>query len=172
MKKKYDIDRGARGIIIKRINDAATQLGMKISACKLLGKFHREEVTAGVVAVVAQCVEGTSMIWAPYLLKLFLDYCKDAQDLGTKFHYSWLVTLIAFMGWREPRYVVFGTRPKPNQGTRYFLLRARLEARRKKVNGAIFEGYLRELQEAISNMWRITPEDVARYGDIANFQAT
>jgi hypothetical protein len=172
MKKKYGTNRGTRGIIIKRINDAATQLGAKILACKLLRKCRREEVPAGVVAVAAQCAEGTSMSWALYLLNLFLDDCKDAQDLGTEFHYSWLITLIAFMGWKEPRYVVFCTRPKPNQGARYLLLRARPESRRKKVNGAIFEGYLRDLQESISKMWRITPEAVARYGNIANFQAT
>jgi hypothetical protein len=69
----------------------------------MLRKFRREEVPAGFVAVVAQCAEGTSMSWALYLLNLFLEDCKDAQDLGTEFHYSWLITLIAFMGWREPR---------------------------------------------------------------------
>jgi hypothetical protein len=35
MKKKYGTDRGMRGIIIKRINDAATQMATKILACKL-----------------------------------------------------------------------------------------------------------------------------------------
>jgi hypothetical protein len=69
-----------------------------------------------------------------------------------------MITLIAFMGWKEPRYVVFCTRPKPNQGARYLLLRARPEARRKKDERAIFEGYLCDLQESISKMWRITPE--------------
>lgn len=153
MKKKYGTDRGTRGIIIKRINDAATQLGAEILAYKLLRKFRREEVQDGVVAVAAQCAEGTTVSWASYLLNLFLDDCKDAQDLGTEFHYSWLITLIAFMGWKEPRYVVFGIRPKPNRGVRYLLLRAKPEARRKKANGAIFEGYLRDLQETISKMW-------------------
>jgi len=76
------------------------------------------------------------------------------------------------MGWKEPRYVVFCTRPKPNQGARHFFLRARLEARRKKANGSIFEGYICDLEEAISKMWSITPEDVAQYEDIANFMAT
>jgi hypothetical protein len=147
-------------------------LGTKILACKLLRKCRREEVSAGVVAVAAQCAEGTTVSWAPYLLKLFLDDCKDAQDLGTKFHYSWLITLIAFMGWREPRYVTFCTRPKPNQGERYLLLRATLDSRHKRENGSIFEGYLRDLQEAINKMWRITPEVVARYRDISNFRAT
>jgi hypothetical protein len=97
---------------------------------------------------------------------------KGSQDLGTKFHYSWLITLIALMGWKEPRYVVLYSRPKPNKGVRYLLLRARLEARRKKANGAIFEGYLRDLQESISKMWRITLETVTRYGAIDKFQAT
>jgi hypothetical protein len=78
MKKKYGTDRGTRGIIIKRINDATTQMGAKILACKLLRKCCREEVPAGVVVVVAQCAEGTSMSWAPYLLNLFLDDFKDA----------------------------------------------------------------------------------------------
>jgi hypothetical protein len=142
MKKKYGIDRGTRGIIIKRINDATTKLGKNISTCKLLRKFCKEGVPAGVVVVAAQCTEGTSLRWEPYLLKLFLDDCKDAQDLGTEFHYSWLITLIAFMRWREARYVNFCTRPKPNQGNRYSLLKEMLSASHKRINGSIFEGYL------------------------------
>jgi hypothetical protein len=39
-------------------------------------------------------------------------------------------------------------------------------------NGSIFEGHLCDLHEAISKAWRITPEVVARYADIAKFQAT
>jgi hypothetical protein len=138
MKKKYGTARGTRGIIIKRINNATTQLGAKILACKLLRKCRREEVPAGVIAVAVQCAEGTSMSWAPYLLNLFQEDCKDAQDLGTEFHYSWLITLIAFMGWREPGYLVFYTRPKP-AGARYLLLRVGPNARHKRENGIIFE---------------------------------
>jgi hypothetical protein len=55
MKKKYGINRGKRGIIIKRINNSMTQLGAKILACKLLIKCHREEVPTGFVTIVAQC---------------------------------------------------------------------------------------------------------------------
>ena len=138
MKKKYGTNRRTRGIIIKRINDVATQLSGKILACKMLRKCRREEVPTGVIAVAAQCTEGTSMSWVSYLLNLFLDDCKDAQDLGTKFHYSWLITLIAFMGWREPRYVIFCSRPKPNQGKRYSLLKATTSASHKRINKSIF----------------------------------
>jgi hypothetical protein len=134
MKKKYGTNKGTRGIISKRINDVATQLGAKILSCKLLRKCCREEVSAGVVIVAAQCAEGTRMSWAMYLLKLFSDDCKHAQDLGTKFHYSWLITLIAFMGLKEPRYVTFCTRPKPNHGERYLLLKATSDAKHKRMN--------------------------------------
>jgi hypothetical protein len=75
------------------------------------------------------------MIWAPYLLNFFLDDYKDAHDLGTEFHYSWIITLISFMGWKEPRYVVFCTRPKPNQGVRYFFLKDKPESRIKMKTG-------------------------------------
>jgi hypothetical protein len=110
--------------------------------------------------------------WAPYLLNLFLDDCKDVKDLGTEFHYSWLIMLIAFTRWTEPRYVTFITRPKPNQGERYLLLKAMLDGRQKRMNGSIFEGYLCDLKEAISNIWSITPEVVTQYRDITNFKAT
>jgi hypothetical protein len=61
MKKKYDTNKGTRGIIIKRINDVATQLGAKILSCKLLRKCHREKVPARVVTIAAQCIEGTTV---------------------------------------------------------------------------------------------------------------
>jgi hypothetical protein len=99
MKKKYNTDRGTRGIIIKRINYVVTQLGAKILACKLLRKCCKDEVPAGVIVVTAKCAKGTFMSWVPYLSKLFQIDCKDVQDAGMEFHYSWLITLITFMGW-------------------------------------------------------------------------
>jgi hypothetical protein len=80
--------------------------------------------------------------------------------------------LIAFMGWRETRYVTFGTIPKLNQGARYLFLKSTSNSQHKRMNGSIFEGYLHDLQEAINNMWRLTPEVVTWYWDIANFKAT
>jgi hypothetical protein len=80
--------------------------------------------------------------------------------------------LIAIMGWKEPNYTFFTTRPKLNCGVRYLSLGAVSYAKHKKMNVVVFEGYLHDLQEAISNMWRITPHLVAQYQDIANFKAT
>jgi len=49
MKKTYDTERGSRGIIIDRINDAVTKMATKIMSCKMLQKCCKEEVLAGVV---------------------------------------------------------------------------------------------------------------------------
>jgi hypothetical protein len=46
MNKKYGTAKGTRGIIIKRINNIATQLGVMILACKFLRKCLKEEVPA------------------------------------------------------------------------------------------------------------------------------
>jgi hypothetical protein len=62
-------------------------LGTKILAYKLLRKFCKDEVLAGVIAITAQCVEGTFMSWVTYMLNLFQVDCKDAQELDTEFHY-------------------------------------------------------------------------------------
>jgi hypothetical protein len=124
MKNKYGTKRGMRRIIIKWISDIATRMATKIMAYKMLKKCRKEEVPARVVTAATQCVEGTTISWDPYLLNLFLDDYKDDQDLGTKFHYSWLIILIEIMGWKEPNYAFFATRPKPNHGARYLSLGA------------------------------------------------
>jgi hypothetical protein len=94
MKKTYGIEKGSRGIIIKPISDTTMRLATKIMAFKLLKKFCKEEVHAQVVAVATQCVERTMLSWAPYLLNLFHEVCRDAQDLGIEFHYSSILIFI------------------------------------------------------------------------------
>jgi hypothetical protein len=42
----------------------------------------------------------------------------------------------------------------------------------KKVNNDVFSLYLSEIQNHLANTWRISPETVQEFGQIANFQAT
>jgi hypothetical protein len=60
--------------------------------------------------------------------------------------------LIDIVGWKEPNYTFFGTRPKPNYGARYLSLGIVLDATHNKMNAVVFEGYLHDLEEAIFNM--------------------
>jgi hypothetical protein len=115
-----DLNRkGSQGIIIKQISDATTRMETKLMVCKLLWKCRKEEVPAGVVVATTQCTNDTMLSWAPYLLNLFLDNCKDVHDLGTEFHYSWLIVLIALIGWKEPTYSHFYDRVGQCRATRY-----------------------------------------------------
>jgi hypothetical protein len=160
MKKKYGTERGLHGIIIKHISDTATRMATKIMACKLLRKCCKEELLTEFFIATIDSVEGTTLSWAPYLLNLFLDDCKDTQDLGKKFHYSWILILISLIGWKEPKYSFFSTRPNPCHGARYLLLGSPLDPKNRKENAAIFEGYLSDLQDIIANTWRVTQEEI------------
>jgi hypothetical protein len=44
------------------------------------------------------------------LLNLFLDDCKDAQDLGTRVPLFMVIILIALVGWKHPKYNMYSVR--------------------------------------------------------------
>jgi hypothetical protein len=47
------------------------------------------------------------MNWVKYLVnQLELD-CREAQDQGYEFHFSWLLILIAFIAWEMPEGATF-----------------------------------------------------------------
>jgi hypothetical protein len=98
VKEKFGTSRGNKGIALKYINDNATRFANKLMDCKLLRKCRKEEAPVGVIIVVVQCEKGVMFIWAPYILNQFLIDCIDAQDNGTKLHYSWLIILISLVG--------------------------------------------------------------------------
>jgi hypothetical protein len=172
MKKTYGMERGSPRIIIKRINDAAMRMATKLMACKLLRKCRKEEVLAGVVAATTQCANGTMISWAPYLLNLFLDNCKDAQDLGTEFHYSWLMILIALIGWKEPPYSYFFHRVGRCHATWYMSMGSTSDPKQRSCNADTFARYPSDIQDNIANTWRITLEVVVQYQGVANFRDT
>jgi hypothetical protein len=107
VKEKFGTDRGNIGMIIKNINEPTTKSVKNLMVCKILRKCCKEEAPTGVVTAVAQCAKGIVLSWASYLLKLFLEYCRDVKDVGTKFHYSWLLILIALESWEQLKFSMF-----------------------------------------------------------------
>jgi len=75
IKNKYGTGKGSGGMIIKQISEPATRFVMKLMACKLLRKCHKEESSTSVIKEVAQCTKEILLSWASYLLNLFLDDC-------------------------------------------------------------------------------------------------
>jgi hypothetical protein len=95
--------------------------------------------------------KGSLLSWDPYLLNLFLDDCKDTQDLGTKFHYSWLIVLITLVGWGDPTYSAFYKRTKKCHATRYTTLWKTSDMQQRKANNIIFTMYFVEMKENIAS---------------------
>jgi hypothetical protein len=112
------------------------------------------------------------MRWAPYLLNLFLEYCNDAKDWGSEFHYLWLLILIALVGWKELAYTMFLPRIGKCGATRYMSLRSTPDPRAKKFNNDMFSQYLTKIQNNLEDTWRITLEAVQEFGQIVNFQVS
>ena len=166
------MERGNRGIRITDINDHATRFSTWLQGCKLMCKCRKEEVPTRVEVATTRCTKGSSMSWALYLLNSFLEDWKDAQDWGSKFHYSWLLILIALMGWQEPTYSLFLPRIGKCGTTRYTSLHSMAYLKKKKLNSDMFALYLIEIQNRLAYTWRIPTEIVQKFAQIANFQAS
>jgi hypothetical protein len=69
---------------------------------------------------------------------LFLDDCKDAQDLSSEFHYPWLIILIELIAWGEPKYNVFYQKLGKCHGAKYTTLWNTSDPKKRKANASIF----------------------------------
>jgi hypothetical protein len=52
-------------------------------------------------------MEGIQMNWASYLVNQLEQDCREAQDQGYEFHFSWLLILITFIAWEMPEGATF-----------------------------------------------------------------
>jgi hypothetical protein len=103
----------------------------KINGMKTPLKMSHGGGPTGVVAATKQCANNTMLSWAPYLLNIFIYDSKDTQELGTKLHYSWLIILIALVGWKEPTYSYFCDKVGQCSATRYTSLGRTYDSKRR-----------------------------------------
>jgi hypothetical protein len=82
------------------------------------------------------------------------------QDWGFEFHYSWLLILIALMGWQEPTYNLFLSRTGKCGATCYTSLHSTTDPKKKKLNSNMFNIYLKEIQNRVTERWIIPIENV------------
>ena len=93
------------------IEDQNILFAAELLAYKLLRKCRPNEVPAPVIRIAINCAEGYTYNWAAYLTREFLEDARDAQEKGRPFHYSWLLILIALIGWKEPTEAQFVEAP-------------------------------------------------------------
>jgi hypothetical protein len=108
----------------------------------------------------AQCAKGVNFSWVPYLLNQFFIDCRDAQDNGPKFHYSWLIILINLAGWQEPKFSTFLDISGKCYTTRYESLWQDKDNKNQLVNSMVFVMLLEEIKQCTTNVWHIPLEAV------------
>jgi hypothetical protein len=110
--------------------------------------------------------------WVPYLLNQFLIDCRDAQDNGTEFHYSWMIILIALAGWKEPKFSSFLDRMGKCYAARYESLWQAKDNKTQQENNTVFAMLLEEIQQCTTNIWCIPVEVIQETEGIAKFKAS
>lgn len=117
------------------------------------------------------CVMGVSMSWAHFLVEEFILDFLATQELKKPFHYSWLLILIALVGWAEPPDCVFINKlagcceALSYSGHWYKTIDTRW-----RDNNDCFVVYHINIEVSLISTSRILEETVAKYGHIAAFK--
>jgi hypothetical protein len=74
---------------------------------KLVQKNIPTQVIGFVVDLTGKCVEGIQMNWEMYLVNHIDQDCREVQDQGYEFHFSWMLILITFIAWDMLEGVIF-----------------------------------------------------------------
>jgi hypothetical protein len=74
-------------------------LACQLIAGKLVRKNWPTQVTEFVVDLAGKCTEVLHMNWVKYLVNYLEIDCREAQDQGYEFHFSWVLILIMFIAW-------------------------------------------------------------------------
>jgi hypothetical protein len=94
-----DVEKGTRSYKVASIQSNTVRLAYQLIAGKLVRKNQPTQVTGFVVNLAVKCAEGLQMNWEKYVVnQLELD-CREAQDQGYEFHFSWILILIDFIAW-------------------------------------------------------------------------
>ena len=118
-------------------------------------KCRPYEVPALVIRIAVNCAEGYSYNWAVYITKEFLEYVYYMQEKGRPFHYSWLIVLIALVGWQEPTEVQFAAIPPDLPGAvRYASLWVSQDKTLQQMKNCVFAFYMMSISYEITK----TPE--------------
>jgi hypothetical protein len=99
------------------------------------------------------------MNWATFLVNQFLQDSIESPKKGMKFHYAWLLILIALIGWKEPRYYQHMlTSGKGNLARRYVNLWHMTIEKRQNDSNTKFYVYLENITHLVAHSPCISAE--------------
>ena len=106
-----------------------------------------------------------------YLLNQFMEDCRAMQENNQPFHYSWLIVLMAFVTWKEPKYTQFLLAWCECRGVHYANLWANANPKRKHVNNQVFYTYYQQPSTLIDSKPKITKDLTDLYKKRIRFMA-
>jgi hypothetical protein len=165
IKEAYgDVEKGVRGYKVASIESGAVRLACQLIAGKLVCKNRPTQVSGFVVDLAGKCAEGLQMNWVKYLVNQLEIDCREAQDQGHEFHFSWLLILITFVAWELPEGATFpDLDPFEPLAAKFSTLWYSNDMRKQWKSNVIFHAYYNQLKEAIRSEPRITPNTLQRF---------
>jgi hypothetical protein len=146
------------------------RLAYQLIAGKLVCKNRLTQVTGFVVNLARKCAEGLQMNWVKYLVNQMELDCREAQDQGYEFHFSWLLILIAFIAWEMPEGATFpDTEPFEPLAAKFSTLWYSNNMKRQWKSNVVFPKYYNQLKVAIQATPRITPNTLHRFRPLMKF---
>jgi hypothetical protein len=147
-------------------------LTFQLIAGKLVRKNHPTQVTGFMVDLAGKCVEGMQMNWVSYLVNELEKDCREAQDLGYEFHFSWLIILIAFFAWKMPEGATFPEiEPSESLAARFSTLWYTNDMMKQWQSNVVFHAYYQQLKVSIESFPCMTPCTLHQYRPIEKFHA-
>jgi hypothetical protein len=110
------------------------------------------------------------MNWEKYLVNQLEIDCRESQDQGHEFHFSWLLILIAFVAWELLNDATFpDLDPFKPLASKFSTLWYSTDMSKQWQSNAIFHRYYNQLKESIGGEPRITPNTLQRFRTLINF---
>lgn len=102
--KEFNLSKGGRAYDVTDIRDQALRFTIQLLAICMLRKCRPNEVLAATVKLAAQAKEGQTYNWCLYLSNQFMEDYAQVPEYNQSFHYSWLLVLMEFIMWKEPKH--------------------------------------------------------------------
>jgi hypothetical protein len=104
------------------------------------------------------------MNWVKYLVNQLKIDCREAQDRGHEFHFSWLLILIAFVAWELLEGATFPELdPFEPLAAKFSTLWYSNDMSKQWQSNVVFHTYYNQLKESIRSKPRITSNTLKRF---------
>jgi hypothetical protein len=166
------VEKGKRGYKVASIHNGTMRLACQLIVGKLIQKNRPMQVTGFVVDLVGKCVEGLQMNWEKYLVNELEQVCREYQDQGYEFYFSWLLILIVFIAWDMVEGATFPEiDPSKPLVVKFTLLWYSSDMGKQWYSNAMLHTYYMQLKRDIEVFPRMMSNTLHRFRPFVKFHA-